>query len=150
MLRIAFASGNRETVDQHFGKAERLVLYDVVPGRADLVACAAFAKAETVGTTRRKGLTGSERDKVADKLDFVKDCHAVFATSIGASSIRRLMAMNIQPVIVEDGHSVRGLLSEIGAGMARGDTAWIERAKRRAERSPPPLLPETGAPGDEP
>ena len=36
MLRIAFASNDRATVNLHFGGAESLVIYDVAPGRADL------------------------------------------------------------------------------------------------------------------
>ena len=37
MLKIAFASSDRLHVDLHFGGADRLVVYEVFPGRADLV-----------------------------------------------------------------------------------------------------------------
>ena len=36
MLRIAFASSDRTTVNLHFGGAESLMIYDVSPGQADL------------------------------------------------------------------------------------------------------------------
>jgi len=139
-LRIAFASNDRKTVNLHFGGAESLVLFDVAPGKADLVAFAAFAKAEQIGTDGRTGLTGTVQDKVLAKLDFVKYCHAVYAASIGANSIRRLMALNIQPVIVDAGHDIVDLLNEVSLGMVYGGLSWIERAKARAAKSPPPPL----------
>jgi nitrogen fixation protein NifX len=140
MLRIAFASNDRKTVNLHFGGAESLVLFDVSPGKADLVAFAAFAKAEQIGTDGRAGMTGTIHDKVLAKLDFVKHCHAVYAASIGASSIRRLMALNIQPIIVDTGHDIVDLLNEVSLGLVYGGLSWIERAKRQAEKmSPPPL-----------
>ena len=46
MLRIAFATSDRQTVDLHFGGTESLLIYDVSPGQADLVGEATFIKAE--------------------------------------------------------------------------------------------------------
>jgi hypothetical protein len=49
MLRIAFATSDRQTVDLHFGGAESLLIYDVSPGQSDLVGEATFIKAEETG-----------------------------------------------------------------------------------------------------
>jgi nitrogen fixation protein NifX len=138
MLRIAFASTDKTHVDLHFGGAESLVIYDVEPGRADLVAFAKFVKAEPQGDALRKGLTGTVYDKVLVKLDFVKHCHAIYAASIGASSIRRLMALGVQPIIVDNGHDILDLLNEVSLGMVYGGLSWIDNAKKLAEKSPPP------------
>ncbi len=144
MLRIAFASTDKQTVNLHFGGAESLVIYDVEPGRADLVAFAKFAKAEPQGDAVRKGLTGTVLDKVLVKLDFVKHCHAVYAASIGASSIRRLMALGVQPIIVDEGHDIIDLLNEVSLGIVYGGLSWIENAKKLAEKSPPPPIDALG------
>jgi hypothetical protein len=72
MLRIAFASSDRKTVNLHFGGAESLMLYDVAPGEAHLVGFAEFPKAEQVGETGRSGLTGTVHDKVLPKLGYVE------------------------------------------------------------------------------
>jgi nitrogen fixation protein NifX len=74
MLRIAFASSDRKTVNLHFGGAESLMLYDVAPGEAHLVGFAEFPKAEQVGETGRSGLTGTVHDKVLPKLGYVEGC----------------------------------------------------------------------------
>jgi nitrogen fixation protein NifX len=92
----------------------------------------------------RKGLTGTVHDKVLVKLDFVKHCHAVYAASIGASSIRRLMALGVQPIIVDQGHDIVDLLNEVSLGIVYGGLSWIENAKRLAEKSPPPPIDALG------
>ncbi len=144
MLRIAFASTDRAQVDLHFGGAESLVVFDVAPGQADLVGVGSFVKAEQVGEQGRKGLTGTVQDKVLAKLDFLEGCSAVYAASIGTSSIRRLMAAGIQPIIVDTGHDILDLLNEVSLALVHGGLSWVERARERAIAThghPPALEP---------
>jgi nitrogen fixation protein NifX len=136
MLKIAFASADRVHVDLHFGGAESLVLFDVAPGRADLIGFTEFAKAEQAGSESRAGLTGTVKDKVIPKLDFVKECAAVYAVSIGANSIRRLMALGVQPIIVEPGHEILDLLNEVSLALVYGGLPWVEHAKAKAQQAP--------------
>jgi nitrogen fixation protein NifX len=146
MLRIAFASSDRTTVNLHFGGAESLMIYDVCPGQADLVGVGEFMKAETVGETGRTGLTGTIQDKVLPKLDFIGECAAVYAASIGSSSIRRLMKLGIQPIIVDTGHEILDLLNEVSLALAHGGLAWVDRAKAKARAAPPKETVAAGAP----
>lgn len=160
MLRIAFASTDQQKVDLHFGASERLVVYDVSEGKAELVKIGEFTKAEMKGAYKDKGLEepGVVRlpsapyapspeevgppsdkppeDKVIPKLEFIKDCSAVYAASIGASSIKRLMAMNVQPIIVDSGYEIIDLLNEVSLALRNGGLAWVERAVARANKSP--------------
>lgn len=130
-LRIAFASTSRTHVDQHFGGSEGFVLFDVIPGSADLVGVARFPKAEQGGESNRQGSTDSIDDKVIPKLEFVDGCAAVYAAAIGSSSIRRLMSAQIQPIIVDEGHDIVDLLNEVSLAMVYGGLSWVEKAQRR-------------------
>jgi nitrogen fixation protein NifX len=132
MLRIAFATSDRKTVNHHFGGTEGLVIFDVSPGEADFLDFAVFPPAEKEGEVVRDGITGSVQDKVVAKLEFVKSCHAVYAYSIGSSSTRRLMQLGVQPVIVKEGAEILGLLNEISRALAQGGVAWIDKAKAKA------------------
>jgi nitrogen fixation protein NifX len=157
MLRIAFASTDQQKVDLHFGASERLVVYDVSAGQAELVKIGEFTKAEMKGAYKDKGLEESgvvhlpyapspeevgppsdkpPEDKVIPKLEFIKDCSAVYAASIGASSIKRLMAMNVQPIIVDNGYEIIDLLNEVSLALRNGGLAWVDRAVARANKSP--------------
>jgi nitrogen fixation protein NifX len=133
MLKIAFASTDQQKVDMHFGGAESLVIYDVSPGRADLVGVMEFFKAEKVGESGRAGMTGTVQDKVIPKLEFVDGCAAVYAASIGSNSVRRLMKAGIQPVVVDEGHDIVDLLNEVSLALVYGGLAWVEKARKKAE-----------------
>ena len=133
MIRVAFASNDRRTVNLHFGGAESLVIYDIAPGQADLVGVGTFMKADPIGESGRTGLTGTVHDKVLPKLDFVEGCAAVYAASIGTSSIRRLMAQGVQPIIVDNGHDILDLLNEVSLALVYGGLSWVERAKAKAD-----------------
>jgi nitrogen fixation protein NifX len=74
-------------------------------------------------------------DKVIAKLDFIDSCAAVYAASIGSSSIKRLMARQIQPIIVDNGHDIEDLLNEVSLALRYGGLSWVDRAKNKT-RSP--------------
>lgn len=137
MLKIAFASSDRARVNLHFGGADSLVVYDVSPGRADLVGVGQFIKAEQAGTSVRSGLENTAQDKLMAKLDFLSGCTAVYAANVGASAIQRLMLAGIQPIIVDDGHDILDLLNEVSLAICCGGLPWVERAVAQARRAKP-------------
>ena len=150
VIRIAFASTDRVHVDLHFGAAERLVIYDVSPGNADLVGVAQFLRAEMKGENKEKGegdvpeaspeiqpdlvIETQPEDKVIGKLEFVDECAAVYAVSIGSSSIKRLMALGVQPIIVDKGHEIVDLLNEVSLALVHGGLSWVTRAAAKAKK----------------
>ena len=156
MLHIAFASTDIEHVNTHFGAAERFVIYDVSPGHAELVKVGEFLAAVMKGEHKDRKLPAGARivpgeemapkpgepgrppeDKVVARLEFLKGCAAVYAASIGASSIKRLMSAGIQPIICDNGQTIRELLDEVSLALAAGGLSWVERARARLrEKSP--------------
>jgi len=157
MIRVAFATSDRQRVDLHFGASEHLIIFEVAPGEAELVGVGNFPKAEMKGENKDKGLLrdGSTlvvnapvtitdpdlvvpEDKVIAKLEFLTGCAAIYAASIGASSIKRLMALGIQPIIVDAGHEVLDLLNEVSLALAHGGLAWVDKAVAERNRKPKP------------
>lgn len=118
MLRVAFASNDRQRVNQHFGAAEAFVVYDIAPSGAALVA---------VGDFPPEAMDGNE-GKLAAKVDFLKGCAAVYVLAIGASAIRLLMAAGVQPMRINENDAIPDLLQEIRQAMQEGGVAWIDRA----------------------
>ncbi len=57
MIRVAFASDDRAHVNLHFGGGERLVVFDVRPGEAELYGIGEFVPAvmKGVNAERRAG-----------------------------------------------------------------------------------------------
>ncbi len=150
MIKVAFASSDQNHVNLHFGAGERFVIYEVAPGKAELVAIGEFTPAVMTGDNRFKDVPFGQNsfimeeisanpdavhmtheDKVASKLEFLKDCAAVYAASIGASSIKRIMAAGIQPIIVSTGSAILDHLNEVSIALGSGGVAWIEKAKAK-------------------
>ncbi|MDR2032227.1 MAG: nitrogen fixation protein NifX [Azoarcus sp.] len=161
MLHIAFASTDIEHVNTHFGAAERFVVYDVSPGHAKFVKMGDFQAAVMKGEYKDRKLPAGTRivpgedmapkpgeldrppeDKVIAKLEFLQGCAAVYAASIGASSIKRLMSVGIQPIICDNGQAIRDLLDEVSLALAVGGLSWVERAKARLRGKSPARFDE--------
>lgn len=162
MIKVAFASNDEIRVNLHFGAAESFVVYAVSPGAAELVGVGRFVAVEMKGVHKDKGLPRDRQgvasvvvpavedypplpadkppeDKVVAKLEFLKDCAAVYAASIGSSSIKRLMMAGIQPVIVDNGHEILDLLNEVSLALCmEGGLSWVDRAKARGRAGDAP------------
>ena len=73
-IKVAFASADRKHIDQHFGAAEGLVLYQVSPTGYELLEVAQFGRLD---------MDGNE-DKLGAKIEMLRDCVAVYCQAVGA------------------------------------------------------------------
>ena len=104
-IRLAFASADRRTVDQHFGSATQLLIYRVDAAGSRLVGVAQF------GSPAQDG----NEDKLQTKLGELAGCAGVYCQAVGPSAVRQLLAEGIQPLRVEPGSTISGLLAETRA-----------------------------------
>lgn len=89
-VRVAVATRNGERIDEHFGQADLLDVYEVTPGLAVLIERRAVEN-------YCQGGAGDE-DKRELILRTIADCQAVFAARIGEGPRRRLKDAVIEPV----------------------------------------------------
>lgn len=120
MLKIAFASADRITVDQHFGAAAGFVVYAVSAGQSQLVAVLEFPP---------EGMDGNE-NKLAAKISALEGCAAMYCLAAGGSAVRQLLAAGIQPLRLEAPGSIEDLLASVRDGISRGGIPWIDKALR--------------------
>lgn len=117
-LKIAFASSNSKTVDQHFGSAKSFAIFDVTPERAEQIEVSEF------GVQAQDG----NEDKLDMKIGILEGCTAVYCQAAGPSAIKRLLAIGVQPVKVSEGSVIKQLLAEIQQEMKTGPTGWLAKA----------------------
>lgn len=117
-LKVAFATTNLKTVDQHFGSAERFAVYLIEPGASTLHSVAEFGQLQQDGN----------ENKLVEKFALLDGCAAVFCHAIGASAIRQLLALGIQPLKVPEGASIAQLVENLKKELAEGPAGWIARA----------------------
>jgi nitrogen fixation protein NifX len=121
MLRVAFASDDRATVNQHFGAAEGFAIFALDGERAQLVEVAEFPP-ET--------MDGNET-KLPAKIAALAGCAAVYCLAAGASAVKQLLASGIQPIRLDDEAEIEPLLKQISAAIKDGGIAWVVKALRK-------------------
>jgi len=117
-LRVAFASTDMKQVNQHFGSAESFVIYAVDPERRRMLEVSQFGELAQDGN----------EDKLINKLSALEGCIAVYTQAVGASAVRQLKSLGIQPVKVSMGTEIDALLNSIQEELRSGPATWLARA----------------------
>lgn len=121
MLKVAFATSDRTTVDQHFGASLGFAIHAIDGERTRLVEVAEFPE---------ESMDGNE-DKLAQKISALAGCAAVYCLAVGGSAVRQLLAAGIQPFRLDEERNIDGLLDELRRAVHDGGVAWIDRIVRR-------------------
>lgn len=116
-LKIAFASSDRRTVNQHFGAAEAFAIYELGESETRLVEVAEFIE------TAMDGHEG----KLAAKVELLGDCAAVYCNAVGASAIQQLLAKSIQPMRVDEGTLIDELLIGLQKSLLSDPPVWLAK-----------------------
>jgi nitrogen fixation protein NifX len=117
-LKIAFATTDMETVNQHFGSAKSFAVYAVDMENSQLLEAAQFGELSQDGN----------EDKLSVKLELLSGCAAVYCQAIGGSAINQLIAKNIQPVKVHEGGKIKDLIVDLQNEMKAGPSSWLAKA----------------------
>lgn len=117
-LKVAFASTDMKSVNQHFGSAKSLVVYAVDLEQVRMLEVFEFGKLEQDGN----------EDKLSDKIDVLEGCVAVYAQAAGASAVGQLKARGIHPVKVSAGAPINDLLESLQEELRAGPSAWLANA----------------------
>lgn len=121
LMKVAFASSDRKLVDQHFGSACSFVIYGVDAEQIQLLTVSEFAE-----------LSADEsEDKLAGKLALLEGCIAVYCRACGASAVRQLLELGIQPVKVTEGARINELIDSLQQELREGPSTWLAKAIQR-------------------
>ncbi len=123
-VKIAFATNDRKAVNQHFGAAESFAIYEVGTQESRLIEVAEFIE------TAMDGHEG----KLAAKVELLGDCAAVYCNAVGASAIQQLLAKSIQPMRVDEGTAIEGLLAGLQKNLSEEPPVWMSKhLKKQSE-----------------
>ncbi|HEY8158475.1 MAG TPA: nitrogen fixation protein NifX [Methylobacter sp.] len=126
-LKIAFATTDMETVNQHFGSAKSFAIYAVNMDDAQLLEAAQFGELSQDGN----------EDKLSVKIELLNGCAAVYCQAVGGSAINQLIAKGIQPVKVHEGGKINDLIVDLQNEMKAGPSSWLAKAINQ-HKSPDP------------
>ncbi|TGD75117.1 nitrogen fixation protein NifX [Mangrovimicrobium sediminis] len=121
LLKVAFATSDRQVVNQHFGSARSFAIYGVGLDEARLLTVTEFGDLAQDGN----------EDKLAIKLETLQECIAVYCRACGASAVRQLLALGVQPVKVSEGAQIAPLIAALQQELKEGPSSWLAKAIKR-------------------
>jgi len=117
-IKVAFATTDMRQVNQHFGSAKSLAVYSVSEQESQLLEVIQFGQLNQDGN----------EDKLAIKITALEGCAIVYSQAIGASAVKQLMRVNIQPIKVDAGQEIQPLLTALQDELHNGlATSWLAK-----------------------
>jgi nitrogen fixation protein NifX len=120
-MKIAFATQDLKRVDAHFGWAKNIAIYDVSPKGY------AFLEAVQFDGDLQEGAD----DKLAPKLEAIRDCVILYVAAIGGSGAARVVARNIHPMKVNQPEEITDLLDKLTGVLKGAPPPWLRKALLR-------------------
>lgn len=123
-MKVAFATQDLKRVDAHFGWAKNIAIYDIGPDEDRFVEAIAFD-----GDLKEDG----NEDKLAPKIEAIKDCAILYVAAIGGSGAARVVANNIHPMKVNQPEEIADLVSKLKDVLKGSPPPWLRKAMTKGK-----------------
>jgi nitrogen fixation protein NifX len=123
-MKVAFATQDLKRVDAHFGWAKNIAIYDVSPEGHRFVEAIQFD-----GDLKEDG----NEDKLAPKIEAIKDCTILYVAAIGGSGAARVVANNIHPMKVTQPEAIDDLCVKLEDVLKGSPPPWLRKVLAKGE-----------------
>jgi nitrogen fixation protein NifX len=118
-MKVAFATQDLKRVDAHFGWAKNIAIYEIGPEGHQFLEAVEFD-----GDLKEDG----NEDKLAPKIEAIKDCAILYVAAIGGSGAARVVANNIHPMKVNEPEAIDDLLVKLEGVLKGAPPPWLRKA----------------------
>ena len=118
-MKVAFATQDMQRVDAHFGWAKNIAVYDVRADGYDFIESFTFE-----GDLKEDG----DEDKLAPKIDAIRDCAILYIAAIGGSGAARVVASKIHPIKVSQPEAIMDILDKLQDVVKGTPPPWLRKA----------------------
>ncbi|MFN3813210.1 MAG: nitrogen fixation protein NifX [Aquificaceae bacterium] len=122
-MKVAFATKSLDRVDDHFGHARTMAIYEVDEDGYRFLEYRNF-----------EDVPDEEYDKINSKIEAIKDCTIVFTIAIGATAAARIVKAKIHPVKVNEAKPIEDILKELLQALKTNPPPWLKKALYDSER----------------
>ena len=123
-MKVAFATQDLKRVDAHFGWAKNIAIYDIYPEGHKFVEAIQFD-----GDLKEDG----NEDKLAPKIEAIKDCAILYVAAIGGSGAARVVANNIHPMKVTQPEDILSLVEKLEGVLKGTPPPWLRKALAKGQ-----------------
>lgn len=116
-MRVAFATKSLDKVDDHFGHARTMAIYEVDEEGYRFLEYRNF-----------DDIPDEEYDKINSKVEAIKDCSIVYVIAIGATAAARIVKSKIHPVKVNQPTPIEELLEKMVKTLRENPPPWLKKA----------------------
>ena len=125
-MKIAFATQDLKRVDAHFGWAKNIAIYEIGPEGHHFLEAVQFD-----GDLKEDG----NEDKLAPKIEAIKDCAILYVAAIGGSGAARVVANNIHPMKVNQPEPISDLLDKLTDVLKGAPPPWLRKALNKGRET---------------
>lgn len=127
-MKVAFATTNGISVDEHFGRAGTFAIYDLDDKGYRFVEMRKFADGRDTAVEQTKGKGKTHDALVEKKVDKLVDCKIIYLIEIGGPSASRLIRKGIMPVKVKEVVSIADSLNRLLETIRTSPPPWLKKA----------------------
>lgn len=117
-MKVAFATQDLNRVDAHFGWAKNIAIYELSTEGGEFIEAIQFE-----GDLQEDG----NEDKLAPKLEAIKDCAILYVAAIGGSGAARVVAQGIHPIKVPQPEPIAELLDKLRDVLRGNPPPWLRK-----------------------
>jgi nitrogen fixation protein NifX len=123
-MKVAFATQDLKRVDAHFGWAKNIAIYEVTPDDHRFLEAVQFD-----GDLKEDG----NEDKLAPKLEVIKDCAILYVAAIGGSGAARVVAHKIHPIKVTQPEPIAEILDKLRDVLKGTPPPWLRKVMLKGQ-----------------
>ncbi len=124
-MKVAFASADRVHVDEHFGRAEHFLIWEVGPDSAEF---SGIVQVRTEGA--------DEAGRIEARCAALSDCALVYVAEIGGPAAARLVAKKIHPLKSKEREPIVRVVERLQEVLRGSVPPWLRKAMMKGERPP--------------
>lgn len=115
-MKIAFATKDMEHINDHFGRAQNMALYEIDE--------TGYKHIETISF---KGEMDEEDDRLNPKISALASCSIVYSCAIGPMGATRLVKQRIHPMKATEDTKIKDVLDKLQATLASNPAPWLKK-----------------------
>jgi nitrogen fixation protein NifX len=130
-MKVAFATVDGDSVDEHFGRAGMFAIYEVGRDGHRFVEMRKFAESRDRAVAETRGAGPAHDSAVQDKVEKLADCKLIYLTEIGGPSAARLVQRGIMPLKVKEVTTIESALLQLDQMIQKSPAPWLKKAMHK-------------------
>lgn len=127
-MKVAFATTDGISVNEHFGRAGMFVIYELNSSGHSRIEDRRFSDGRDTAVEETKGMGRVHDEQVENKVDRLADCRIIYLTEIGGPSAARLARKGIMPVKVKEPVSIEESVQKLYETIKTSPPPWLKKA----------------------